>query len=154
PVSRWRVSDDNATGPAIMNSKRKALRRVFVALMLCAFAGAAHAQNWPARPITLVIPFGAGSSIDTLGRTFAEFASKELGQPVVVEDRPGGGGIVAAAGVSRAAPDGYTVILQAVAIILRPILDPSAGIDPAGDFSPVALLGETPNVVLGGANFP
>src|SRR5437879_524239 len=70
------------------------------------------AQSWPSRPISLLTTFAGGGSGYIVARTFAEFASKELGQPVIVENRPGGGGVVAAAAVSKAAPDGYTLSIQ------------------------------------------
>src|SRR4029077_12806580 len=110
------------------------------------------AQAWPTRPIVLLVGAGPGGSMDTIGRTFAEVVSKQLGQPIVVENRPGGGGVVAAVAVSKAAPDGYTIAIQAVGpVILRPIMDPAVGYDSAKDFSPIVLLGDTPNVILGGA---
>ena len=137
-----------------MTSIRILFTRGLITLVFCAVAGhASHAEIWPTRPITLVIGFSGGTG-DTIGRPFAEFASKELGQPVVVETRPAGGGIVAALGVSKAQPDGYTIGLQAVGpMILRPIMDPSVGFDSEKDFSPIALLIDTPNVILGGAKF-
>ncbi|MBI5909515.1 MAG: tripartite tricarboxylate transporter substrate binding protein, partial [Betaproteobacteria bacterium] len=83
------------------------------------------------------------------------FAAKELGQPVVVESRPAGGGIVAALGVSKSQPDGYTIGLQAVGpMIVRPIMDASLGYDSDKDFSPIALLFDAPNVIISGAKFP
>lgn len=138
-----------------MTSIRLLLSRLLMALVLCAVAGySAFAQSWPTRPITLVIGFGPGATGDTIGRPFAEFASKQLGQPVVVENRTGGGGVVAANAVAKATPDGYTIGLQAVGpMILRPIMDPSVGYDSEKDFSPIALVGDTPNVILGGAQF-
>ena len=127
-----------------------------MALLLCAGGerlaqAQAQTQTWPTRPITLLIAFGPGSSIDAIGRTFADYMSKELGQPVVVENRQGGGGVVAANDVAKAAPDGYTIELQAVGpMVLRPIMDASVGYDPLKDFSPIVLLGDTPNVILAG----
>jgi tripartite-type tricarboxylate transporter receptor subunit TctC len=119
------------------------------------WASSANAQSWPSRPITLLITFAGGGSGDVVARTFAEFASKELGQPVIVENRPGGGGVVAAAAVSKAAPDGYTLSLQAVGpMSLRPLFEPPVGYDPVADFTPIGLLAETPNVIAGGAKFP
>jgi tripartite-type tricarboxylate transporter receptor subunit TctC len=137
-----------------MTSIRFLLTRVLMALVFCTVAEhSSHAQTWPTRPITLVIGFSGGTG-DTIGRPFAEFASKQLGQPVIVENRPGGGGVVGAIGVSKAQPDGYTIGLQAVGpMILRPIMDPSVGYDAEKDFSPIALLVDTPNVILGGAKF-
>jgi len=138
-----------------MTSIRMLLARVLIALVFCAVAGhQSQAQTWPTRPITLVIGFSGGTG-DTIGRPFAEFASKQLGQPVVVENRPASGGIVAAIGVSKAQPDGYTIGLQAVGpMILRPIMDPSVGFDSEKDFSPIALLIDAPNVIISGAKFP
>jgi tripartite-type tricarboxylate transporter receptor subunit TctC len=132
------------------------LPRLTLAFCLC-LAGTltANAQSWPLRPITLITTFAGGGSGDTVARTFAEFASKELGQPIVVENRPGGGGVVAAAAVAKAAPDGYTLSLQAVGpMSLRPLFEPPVGYDAATDFTPIGLLAETPNVIVGGAKFP
>jgi tripartite-type tricarboxylate transporter receptor subunit TctC len=132
------------------------LARLLIALVFCAIAGhCVHAQSWPARPISLLVGASPGGSMDTIARTFAEFIAKKLGQPVVVENKPGGGGVVAAIAVAKAPPDGYMIAIQAVGpMILRPILDPSVGYDSAKDFSPIVLLGDTPNVILGGAKSP
>ena len=93
--------------------------------------------------------------MDTIARTFGEFVSKTLGQPIVVENRPGGGGVVSAIAVAKAPPDGYTIAIQAVGpVVLRPIMDSSVGYDSAKDFTPIVLLGDTPNVILGGAKAP
>src|SRR5665647_59851 len=95
--------------------KSRQLFRVLVILLFCTVAEhSVQAQSWQTRPIILVFGFGPGGSGDLIARRFAEFASKEMGQPVVVENRPGGGGVVAAIAVSKATPDGYTVALQAV----------------------------------------
>src|SRR5665647_1555635 len=135
--------------------KSHQFHRVLVILLFCAVAAhSVQAQAWPKRPITVVIAFAAGGSGDLIGRPFAEFASTELGEPVIVENRPGGGGVVAAIAVSKYPPDGYTILLQASGpMILRPILDPSVGYDPMKNFSPIALLGDAPNVILGGGQF-
>jgi tripartite-type tricarboxylate transporter receptor subunit TctC len=138
-----------------MKSIQPLLKRVLVVFLFCAIAGhSVHAQTWPTRPIILVYAFGPGGSGDLVTRRFAEFASKELGQPVVVENRPGAGGGVGAVGVSKAASDGYTIMINASGpMITRPILDPSTGYDPERGFTPIALIGETPDVILGGSNF-
>jgi tripartite-type tricarboxylate transporter receptor subunit TctC len=139
-----------------MNCINVLIARAFTALIFCAIAGnSVHAQSWPTRPISLLVGASPGGSMDTIARTFAEFISKKLGQPVVVENKPGGGGVVAAIAVAKAPPDGYLIAIQAVGpMILRPIMDPSVGYDPAKDFSPIMLLGDTPNVILGGAKSP
>lgn len=122
--------------------------------LYCASAIAAYCQAWPARPITIVFSFAPGGSGDFVARRFADFASKELGQPVLVENRPGAGGIVAAIAVTKATPDGYTLMINANGpMVLRPIMDASVGYDPAKSFSPVGLIGGAPNVILGGSKF-
>jgi tripartite-type tricarboxylate transporter receptor subunit TctC len=139
---------------------KRILPRLVLAFCLCLAAQLAAntqalAQSWPSRPISLLTTFAGGGSGDIVARTFAEFASKELGQPVIVENRPGGGGVVAAAAVSKAAPDGYTLSIQAVGpMSLRPLFEPPVGYDPVADFTPIGLLAETPNVIAGGAKFP
>ncbi len=111
-----------------MESFRLLLAPLFVSLLFGAAAGTpAQAQSWPTRPIVLVYGFGTGSA-DAIARRFADFASKELGQPVIVENRMGSGGVLAAMAVAKADPDGYTIMLQANGpMILRPILDTSVG---------------------------
>jgi tripartite-type tricarboxylate transporter receptor subunit TctC len=115
---------------------------------------AAYCQPWPARPVTVVFSFPPGGSGDLVARRFAEFASKQLGHPVIVENRAGGGGIVAAVAVSKAAPDGYTLMINANGpMVLRPILDAAVGYDPVKSFTPVGLIGGSPVVIMGGAKF-
>ena len=135
---------------------RRLLLAMCLVMCLCLAGGfSVNAQTWPSRPITLVFAFGPGGSGDLVARRFAEFASAALGQPIVVENRPGGGGAVAAMAVSKSAPDGHTILLNANGpMVLRPILDQAAGYDPVGGFSPIGLVGETPNVIIAGANFP
>jgi tripartite-type tricarboxylate transporter receptor subunit TctC len=137
------------------------LIRVVLAAMLtsglfCVLSGCSiSAEIWPTRPIVIVIGFGAAGAGDLIARPFAEYAARELGQPVIIENRPGGGGIIGAIGVAKAPPDGYTLLVQASGpMILRPILDPAVGFDPVKDFSPIALWGGYPNVVLAGAQAP
>ncbi len=138
-----------------MTSIRNLLTGLLAALALCVAAIPSSAETWPTRPINLLIGAGPGGSMDTIGRVIAEFASKELGQPVVVENRAGGGGVVVAVAVSKSPPDGYTIAIQAVGpMVLRPIMDSAAGYDPEKDFTPIVMVGDTPNVILGGAKFP
>lgn len=115
----------------------------------------AQADTWPTRPITMVVGFAAGAGpADIVGRIFAEYASKQLGQPIIGENKPGGGGIVGAIAASKAAPDGYTILFHALGpMILRPILDPSVGYDPVKDFSPIALAVDVPTVIISGQKF-
>lgn len=139
-----------------MNVIRSLLKPVLMGLLFNIAAGAfVHAQAWPSRPIVLVFGFGPGGSGDFVARRFAEFASKEFGQPIVVENRPGGGGAVAAIAVSKSAPDGYTILMHANGpMLVRPIMDAGAGYDPEKGFTPIALIGEVPNVIVAGPKLP
>jgi tripartite-type tricarboxylate transporter receptor subunit TctC len=133
------------------------LARAFVLLAIAAMlAGApcpAAAEDWPQRPVTLLISFASGSMIDFVGRSLANDLSEAIGQPVVVESKSGGGGVVASLFVAKAPPDGYTLLLTGVGpAALRPLMDKAVGYDPIADFTPIILIGETPNVLLANPN--
>jgi tripartite-type tricarboxylate transporter receptor subunit TctC len=117
--------------------------------------GSAATQEWPARPMTMVVPFAAGSGIDVLGRTLAPALSEILGQQVVVENIGGAGGMTGASRVVRAAPDGYQFLLGNVgthahnqSLYSKPLYNPGT------DFAPVALFAETPQVLIARADLP
>ena len=101
------------------------------------------AQDYPTKPIMLVVPFPAGGGNDALARAVAERMSRTLGQQVVVENRAaGGGGTVATRAVAKAAPDGYTILLTYTGTLaVNPTLYPNAGYDPRKDFAPIGLIG-------------
>src|ERR1700722_17192314 len=119
-------------------------------LGLLAGAGPAHAQDgWPARPVTMVVPFAAGGPVDLLGRILAKYLGDELNVPVVVENVPGAGGMPGSLRVARAAPDGYTFLLGSIgthamnqSLYKRPLYDA------ANDFAPVALIAQVPLVLI------
>ncbi len=115
----------------------------------------AHAQAWPNKPVTIVSPYPAGGITDALCRIVGGKLSKALGQPVIVEDRPGAGGAIAAAGVAKAAPDGYTLLMggSAVSTIL-PALNPNVAYDPLKDFEPVAYVAALPLVLVANPAVP
>ncbi|NRF50263.1 tripartite tricarboxylate transporter substrate binding protein, partial [Pseudomonas stutzeri] len=122
-------------------------------MTLCAApASAADAAGaYPQRPITIVVPFGAGGSADVYARYLGEQLQKQFGQSVVVENKPGGNGAIAAAFVGRARPDGQTLFLSSVgAISINPSLYPKLIYDPAHDFVPVSLLVSVPEVLIVG----
>jgi tripartite-type tricarboxylate transporter receptor subunit TctC len=131
----------------------KAFVLLVVAAMLTGAPRPAAAEDWPQRPVTLVIPFASGSMIDFVGRSLANDLSAAIGQPVVVETKSGGGGVVASLFIAKAPPDGYTLLLTGVGpAALRPLIDKSVGYDPVADFTPIILIGETPNVLLANPN--
>jgi tripartite-type tricarboxylate transporter receptor subunit TctC len=129
-----------------------ALRNAVSALLLLLAVLAPRtgaADEWPSRPITLVVSFPAGAIMDNIGRAIGRELTRVLGQPVVVENRTGGGGSLALTSVARAVPDGYTLLITAVGpAVLRPLMDTTVNYDIARDFAPVIMVGDSPNVVL------
>ncbi len=133
------------------------LGRAFAALALLAVAGTAPAvAQYPNRPITITVGFAAGGTSDVAARILAERLSRSLETPVVVENRAGAGGSVAAAATARATPDGYTIMLSDPgAFAINPIVFPqTARYDPLADFTPIALVGQSPLVLVVPANRP
>src|SRR5260370_834852 len=96
------------------------------------------AQSYPDKPVKLVVPFAAGGPADALGRILGEKLNQRWGQPVVVENRAGAGGNVGAAAVARAAPDGYTLLLNASSHVINASLTENLPYDPIKDFTPIS----------------
>jgi tripartite-type tricarboxylate transporter receptor subunit TctC len=115
-----------------------------------AFAAPLLAQaNWPTRPVKLVVPFAAGGSADTLGRSFGEQLTASLGQQVVIENQGAAGGLVGSASVARSDPDGYTFVVSGIAShVVAPSINPNPGFDPMKDFTHVAYFGGPPIVMI------
>ena len=112
------------------------------ALALC-LPGLALAQGSPERPIKFVIPYAAGGATDILGRLLASGLSEKLGQPVVVENRPGAGTVLAAGQVAKAAPDGYTLLAGAsTTLTLNPAIRNNLPYDPVNSFTPLGLVAD------------
>jgi tripartite-type tricarboxylate transporter receptor subunit TctC len=109
---------------------------------------AVRAQQWPSRPIRLVIPFGAGGSVDFVGRLLAERLEPVFGQPVVVDNRPGGATAIGAVHVARSAPDGHTLFYGTPAtLMVNPFLVRSLPYDPDRDFASVVSVMRAPNLL-------
>jgi tripartite-type tricarboxylate transporter receptor subunit TctC len=122
--------------------------RFFTFLLAAWVPFAALAQDWPKqKPIHLVVGFAPASTTDLVARLVAPKLSEALGQSVIVDNRPGAGGNVAAQQVKRAAPDGYTIFVTSVAYAVNPSLYTNAGYDPVQDFVPVILGPNTPNII-------
>jgi tripartite-type tricarboxylate transporter receptor subunit TctC len=111
-------------------------------------ATAANAQSWPARPIRTIVAFPAGGIVDVVARVVCEALAPRLRQPVVVENRTGAGGVIAATFVAKSEPDGYTVLAHSAGHTIAPALTPKLSYDPARDFAAVAPLGVTANVLV------
>ena len=118
------------------------------------FGSASAADNYPSKPIQFVVPYAPGGPLDNIARLLAEKVQPELGQTVIVENRPGAGGNIGAGYVAKAAPDGYTLVMGAVAInAINPWLYPDLPFDPIKSFDPVTLLASVPNVLIVNADF-
>jgi tripartite-type tricarboxylate transporter receptor subunit TctC len=112
-----------------------------------AFAAAASAEDWPNRNITVVVPLGAGSASDIISRIVMEQVGRQVGQSVIVENRPGAGGTIGANTVAKSAPDGYTVLVYG-AFTSAPALYSKLPYDALNDFVPVTSLGQQPLVIV------
>jgi tripartite-type tricarboxylate transporter receptor subunit TctC len=124
-------------------------RRLSAALGASLLPLAARADDFPGRPITLVVPFAAGGSIDVLARLVAQRAGETLGQPVIVDNRGGAAGLIGAASVAKAEPDGYTLLMASAAqVTIPPCISRSLTFDPPRDLAPVAHLVDTPMVLI------
>lgn len=121
---------------------------VVLLVVLCAFGVSAFAQSYPTRPVRILIPYGAGSGVDVVVRLLAEPLGKALGQPIVPENRAGGGGTVATAHVAAQAPDGYTVLSDSSSHTIAPALLQGLAFDTARDFAGVTTLVENPLVLV------
>lgn len=124
------------------------------ASLLAIVAGAAHAQTWPAKPITLVVTYPAGGGADTMARLIAPKLGEALGQPVIIENKPGASGQIGASAVAKAAPDGYTLMLDASSFAVNPALFPKLPYDSDKAFRPVGVIALFPNVLLVNPSVP
>ncbi len=124
--------------------KRFAIR--FLILMSCATA--AFAQAWPSKPIRMVVAFPPGGSTDLAARALGEKLAGALGQPVIVDNKPGASGNIGAEFVARSAPDGYTLLMAATSFATSPAFFPKLAWDPVKDFAPVSLVATVPIIVV------
>ncbi|HWX50848.1 MAG TPA: tripartite tricarboxylate transporter substrate binding protein [Roseomonas sp.] len=136
--------------PRTIASRRTLLGGVLAAALAPDLAPGARAQeSWPSHPIRLIVPFGAGTSTDLVARLLAPRMSELLGQPLVVENRAGAGGVVGSDAVAKSPPDGYTLCLGSIAShSVNVSLMPSMPYDVMRDFTPISLVTEAPNLLV------
>jgi len=128
---------------------KKLLSGVALGVIVALGTATAAYADYPDRAVTVVVPYPAGGTTDVLGRIVAEQLSERLGQPFVVENRPGGGGSVGMAAVAQMEPDGYTLIMGSILTQgIHPAVRDDLPYDPVGDFTPISLIANTPNVFL------
>lgn len=131
------------------------LRALLLAASFVLVHPAATAQEFPIRPVRLVVPFPAGGATDVIARVAAERAGRRLGQAVVIENRPGAGGMIGADAVAKAAPDGYTLLLTTPGVVaINPHLYAKLPFDPLKDLMPVAMLVRVPNLLVVNPGLP
>jgi tripartite-type tricarboxylate transporter receptor subunit TctC len=124
-------------------------RGAAAALVLLLATLSAAAQDYPARPITLIVPFPAGGGVDAVARIVADKLSHALGQPIVIDNRGGAGGVIGTRLAARAAADGYTLVMSHTGTTsINPTLYANPGYDPRKDFTPIGLISSTPIVIM------
>lgn len=144
----------------MIGQKHPVHRQIFrlialASLTLCGIDTAAVAQTvYPVKPITMVVTYPPGGGADAMARLIAPKMGEALGQPVVIDNKPGAGGQIGASAVAKAAPDGYTLMLDASSFAVNPSLYPKLPYDSMKAFKPVGVVALFPNVVLVNANFP
>ena len=136
------------------------IRRSLVAAAVAVIAAcvlaphAANAQTYPSQPVKLIVPFPAGSATDNIARILAKELQDELGQPFVVDNRPGAQAMLGTEVVARSAPDGYTLLVAAVSFAATPSMFRKVPYDPIADFVPISRLATTPLVLMVKTDFP
>ena len=135
-----------------MGSQRVLAMAVLAGLVLGA---SASAQDYPTRPITLIVPFPAGGGVDVIGRIVAEKISASLGQPVIIDNRGGAAGVIGTRVAKAAAPDGYTLVMATSgSIAINPTLYANPGYEPRKDLAPIGLISSTPIVMMAHPSAP
>ncbi|MFE8645358.1 tripartite tricarboxylate transporter substrate binding protein [Sphingomonas sp. NCPPB 2930] len=134
-------------------SRRTALAFAAAAAAFAALPALAQSDAWPTRPIRFIVPFSAGGANDLMARAAAEGASKRLGQPIVIENKPGGSTSLGSAVVAQSKPDGYTFLISAAGVISNSMIKKSLPYKDA-DLVPVAMVGLAPSVILVAADAP
>jgi tripartite-type tricarboxylate transporter receptor subunit TctC len=130
--------------------------RIFTIVVVSVVCGslAFAQQTFPTKPVRLLIPYAAGGAVDILGRTLGDELSKRWGQPVIIENRTGAGGTIASQVVAKSDPDGYTLVIVASGHAINPYLYKKLPYDTFKDFTPISLLGSSPNMMMVAASSP
>ncbi len=116
--------------------------------LLCLLAGSAAAQNYPAKPVRLILPFPPGGPSDILGRAMTQKLSEQMGQQVIADNRPGAGGNLGMEVAAKSPPDGYTIVLASPTVAISPSLYKKLNYDLQKDFAPVSMVANIPNVLI------
>jgi tripartite-type tricarboxylate transporter receptor subunit TctC len=128
--------------------------RMLAAAAMLAAAGSASAETFPSRPVHILVPYAAGGAVDILARTLGDAVSQTWGQSVIIENRPGAGGVIASQALVVSPPDGYTLIVVASGHPTNPFLYEKLPYDTFKDFTPISQLASSPNILLVRADSP
>lgn len=123
--------------------------RLLIFALGVVLSAACAAQAYPSRPVRVIVPLAAAGTGDTLARVVSEEMSKILGQPFLVENRPGSGGVIGTEAVAKSAPDGYTLLAASSAHAIHPALRPVGSYDPVRDFEPITIIANTHQLIVG-----
>src|SRR3954469_21333934 len=131
------------------------MRRAFLAVLLAGCAGIATAQSWPTKPIKWIVPFAAGGTTHTVAPTVPEKLSASLGQPVIIDNRPGAGGGLGAEVTAKSPPDGYTIMGGTISThAINASLYNNLPYDPVKDFTAITLIARVPNMLVVNPDIP
>jgi tripartite-type tricarboxylate transporter receptor subunit TctC len=134
------------------------MKRILTSLALClgvAGINAAHAQSWPNKTVTMIVPFTAGTTSDVIARSFTDYLSNKLGKGVIIDNRGGAGGNIGGAAAARSAPDGYTFFFSTTGpAATNKLMYKQMSFDPQKDFVPVVLIGKSPVIIVARQNLP
>ncbi|MBS0506051.1 MAG: tripartite tricarboxylate transporter substrate binding protein [Proteobacteria bacterium] len=144
----------NAISSTPQFARRVALAALVAAVCAPSLVSAQSAAAWPQKPVTLVVGYAAGGATDVIARLVATKLGEQLGQPVVVDNRPGANSNLGAQIVAKAAPDGYTLYVYTIANTINASLYAKLGYDPVKDFEPIGLIAKIPNILVVNNNVP
>ena len=148
-------TDEHATGLTGVRRASRCQRLAFVVMAFVAGVVPVRAQDYPVRPITVIVPFPAGGASDVVARIVTNEMSRTLGQSIIIENVGGAGGTIGSARVAAAAPDGYTLLAAAMGShVAAPVLTPNVKYDPVADFVPIGFTAHSPAVVIARKDFP
>ena len=121
---------------------------IFIAAIAIGYPHYIYAQAYPIKPIRLVVPYAAGGGVDTVARALAQQLSESMGQPVLVDNRPGANSVIGTEHVAKSQADGYTLLVTLVSHYAMPFLSRNVRYDPVRDFTPVTIIGKAPQAMF------
>src|SRR5436189_2044806 len=148
-TAAWRIKQTGGGNTMSRSSTRIGMLAAALGLAVLAASAPARAEGYPSRPITIIVSLAAGTGMDTLVRIYGEKLSQALGQPVVIENKPGGAGVIAGETIAKGPPDGYSLAVATSAVMaIRPTLFKVRPFEPLADFVPISHYVKSPFVFV------